>query len=99
MFGLKNHELAIITEILRKYFPSLEIWIFGSRSTSNHKPYSDIDIALIGNNKFEISNLPLALEAFSESDLPIKVDIVVYNEAPPGLKKAIDSQHIKLTLY
>ena len=99
MFGLKDHELNIINEILKKYFPSSEIWIFGSRSTSNYKPYSDIDIAIIGNNKFEISNLPLALEAFSESDLPIKADIVAYSEAQTGLKKAIDSQHIKLTLY
>ena len=47
-FGLQDHELAAITGTLKQNRNIHRAVIFGSRAKGNHRPYSDIDIALYG---------------------------------------------------
>ena len=82
MIDLPADHLDIVRGILRSYLPNREIWVFGSRANGAAKKYSDLDLAIVG------EPLPLELEsrladAFEESDLPIKVDIVDLNKVSP----------------
>ncbi len=63
MFGLTDKELACIVAILKQNDTQKSI-LFGSRAIGNYKKGSDVDIAVIGNERKlsyclnELSNLP-----------------------------------------
>jgi len=63
MFGLTDKELSCIVSILRQNDIQKSI-LFGSRAMGNYKKGSDVDIAVIGNERKlsyclnELSNLP-----------------------------------------
>lgn len=77
---LKNEEKTI-KDIVHKFINPNEykIFIFGSRATGKAKKFSDYDIGIIGEKPVEWKVLSLADEAFEESDLPFKVDIVDFS--------------------
>lgn len=92
------HEHQLILQILQAYLPQqTSVWAFGSRVTGKAKKFSDLDLAIDANGK------PLSLEmtaklanAFDESILPYKVDIVDWNTISISFKKNI--QHDRLSL-
>lgn len=90
---LSQHELNFVKDILRNFPATL---IFGSRVKGASTKYSDLDICL----KDPISDYQYVLleEAFSESDLPFKVDLVEYARVSDAFKKRIDAEGIKLAL-
>jgi type I restriction enzyme, S subunit len=67
---------AIVSDILRQYVPEYEVWAFGSRAQWRAKPFSDLDLAIITTQPLAPDLYASLSEAFSESDLPWKVDIV-----------------------
>jgi len=74
---------AIVHDILRNHVPSLEVWAFGSRARRAAKPYSDLDLAIITHEPLSLEVSAAMAEAFSESDLPWKVDIVDWATTSP----------------
>ena len=94
--SLKLSELEIVHSILTCLVPDLEVWAFGSRVRGTAREFSDLDIVLITD-----SVLPLAVKAdlvtaFSQSDLPFKVDIVDWSVADAGFRKIIEQQRVVL---
>ncbi|HEY8190035.1 MAG TPA: nucleotidyltransferase domain-containing protein [Micavibrio sp.] len=96
MIDLPDDQLAIIRQILKQYIPGREIVVFGSRVRGRAKPYSDIDLCVMGDVPLEDSVKTALSEAFSESDLPIKVDIVDWATTQPGFRKIIEDQAVDL---
>ncbi len=47
MIFLSPRELEIVSEILKKHLPLVEVRAFGSRAHAKHKRFSDLDLALI----------------------------------------------------
>jgi predicted nucleotidyltransferase len=72
---LSESELTIVKTILEVHLPGRKIWAFGSRATGVRlKRFSDLDLAIDGNlSLLESARLS---EAFDESSLPMKVDVV-----------------------
>ncbi|MGF1640346.1 MAG: nucleotidyltransferase domain-containing protein, partial [Rhodospirillales bacterium] len=66
----------IVRRILRRHVPERDVWAFGSRVTGAAKPHSDLDLAIIGDRPLPLAASAALAEAFSDSDLPWKVDIV-----------------------
>jgi len=74
---IKPEHLAIVKEILLKYLPdNTEVWVFGSRVKGTAKPASDLDIAIDAGRKLTPDELFFLNDAFDESDLPYRVDVV-----------------------
>jgi len=91
MIGVSKHELSIIIDIIAKYAPDCDVLVFGSRFNSTSKKYSDLDLAFVGDGKLGM-NRRLQLEnAFAESDLPYRVDVLDYNSVSPEFCAIIDS--------
>lgn len=91
---MRPSEWLIVREILRHHVPSLEVWAFGSRAKHTAKPYSDLDLAII-------TDLPLPLDmaaglrdAFSESELPWKVDVVDWATADEAFREIIRAERV-----
>jgi predicted nucleotidyltransferase len=76
MIDLRTEHQTIVKDILRQYLPDYEILAFGSRVTGRAKQYSDLDLAVISNTPLDFGLLGTVRDAFSESDLPFKVDLV-----------------------
>ena len=88
---IKEEELEIVKQIIKKIIPDHKVLAFGSRVSGQYlKKFSDLDLAILGG--------PLSLEIFAKltaefenSSLPFKVDIVDYQEASDNFKCIIDS--------
>lgn len=80
---------AIIRDILARHVPTGEVWAFGSRARHTAKPYSDLDLAIIGPQALTLDTRAALAEAFSTSDLPWRVDIVDWAAASEPFKQAV----------
>lgn len=90
--AMTSAELAELQGILKRFVPDYKVWAFGSRVTGNHKPYSDLDIALVGDEPISIQTRAALTEALSESALPYKVDIVDWASTSEAFQQLIDKQ-------
>jgi len=82
-------QLRIVLHILRLHVPSHTVWAFGSRATGKAKPYSDLDLAIIGEEPLSLATSAALAEAFSESGLPWRVDIVDWSTTSPSFRDII----------
>ena len=78
-----------VKRILGRFIPGLEVWAFGSRAKLNAKPYSDLDLAVISRHPLPIATMAALREAFDESDLTIKVDVVDWVTTKDQFRKII----------
>jgi predicted nucleotidyltransferase len=75
--ALNQAQLGEIRAILDAHVPSsVKVGVFGSRDGGRVKPFSDLDLALEGLEPLPWSLLGTLAEAFDESLLPFKVDLV-----------------------
>ena len=93
MIDLEKSLLDEVKQILNSNVPQYKTLVFGSRITRNAKKFSDIDIALVGPKKIDWREIEALKDAFSESDLPIIVDIVDYNSVSGSFRAIINKNH------
>lgn len=96
MIDLAENHLATIRRIMREYAPDCEVRAFGSRVTGGARPYSDLDLAIIGDAPLGLVSLGLIKEAFEESDLPIRVDVIDWHDTSESFRKIIESDCVPL---
>lgn len=86
-------DMETVMGILRVHAPGREVWVFGSRITGSAKPFSDLDLAVMGDKPLPSSALAEMKESFSESNLPFKVDVVEWADTSPQFRKIIEDRH------
>ena len=91
MIDLSPPHLAIVERILAEHVPDCEVRAFGSRAIWNAKDYSDLDLAIIGADVLPRGTVARLKEAFEESRLPMRVDVVDWHAIADGFREAIDS--------
>lgn len=85
-----SHEDAAITRVLlAKHFPGRQVLVFGSRARGNAKPWSDLDMAILGQEEIDELALADARHDFEESDLTFRVDLVAFQELPRSLRQIV----------
>lgn len=87
-------EWAIVRDILQRHVPGREVWAFGSRAKWTSKEFSDLDLAIIGDEPLSITTLASLSEDFSESALPYKVDIVDWATTSPSFRSVIERDKV-----
>ena len=65
-----------VLRMLAQQVPDMEVWAFGSRVRHTAKPYSDLDLALISQRPLSLDEMAAITDAFANSDLSIRVDVV-----------------------
>ena len=84
-----------LLQLLQQFLPQVRVWTFGSRVKACARPYSDLDLVLFA--KPEQKSQVFALqEALEESNLPFKVDLLIWDEIPDNFKTNIQNQFISL---
>lgn len=96
---LRPDHAKIVHEIIARNLPAgVSVRVFGSRAKWTAKPHSDLDLALKGKQPLPRSVLGDLAEAFSESDLPFRVDIVDWHAVTPSFQAVIDRDGVQLTV-
>ena len=85
-----------VLTLLRQHLPRTAAWAYGSRVKGTCRPQSDLDLVVFA--KPEQPHLVSDLrEAFEESSLPFRVDLLVWDEVPDSFRKGIEAERIVLT--
>ncbi len=93
---LPQKYLEQVKATLRTHVPYAEVWAYGSRVTGGGHEASDLDLVL--RNPRNLLEESVALydlkEAFSESNLPIRVDIMDWARIPVSFHREIERAHV-----
>ena len=86
---LRPDHWAILRDALRRHVPDREVLVFGSRAMWTAKDYSDLDLAIMGEEPLPLRAFSALDEALVESDLPFRVDIVDWARIDDGFRSII----------
>ena len=76
MIDLSPRYLSTVLDLLREHVPDCDVRAFGSRVTWTANEHSDLDLTICGTTPLSPLVLQRLKEAFDESDLPIRVDLL-----------------------
>ncbi len=93
MIDLNPKYLETVQRILTEHAPECEVRAYGSRMTWTAKDYSDLDLAVVGSEPFSLRRMRQLKEAFEESDLPIRVDVLDWHVLSDGFKHVIAEEY------
>ncbi|EPJ43118.1 MAG: hypothetical protein OFPII_43550 [Osedax symbiont Rs1] len=93
MINLDEKHLNIVKNILGKHLPDSEIWVFGSRVTNRCKKYSDLDLLIRRAQMVDQKMVFRLMDAFEESELPIKVDVIAWSEIDSDFQKIVSQRY------
>ncbi|MDE0003154.1 MAG: restriction endonuclease subunit S, partial [Rhodospirillaceae bacterium] len=96
MIDLNPHHLGTVRRILKEHVPACEIRAFGSRATWTAKDYSDLDLAVVGRGPLDRLRLGRLQEAFEESDLPMRVDVLDWHTISGRFREVIERDYVVL---
>ena len=96
MIDLADQHLLLVKKILLNYLPSARVSVFGSRVKGTAKKFSDLDLSVNNSGPIDLKVLADLEEAFAESDLPIKVDIVDWHRISEAFQQHINEQAVIL---
>jgi type I restriction enzyme S subunit len=86
---LEPYILCQVQEVLKQHVPDCEVWAFGSRVSGRAKRFSDLDLAIVFPAPISVRRLALLANAFEESNLPIKVDLLDLRAASPVIQNRV----------
>jgi uncharacterized protein len=93
-FGLNDQQTKTIVDIFQSFCGSKRctVWLFGSRAVEKHRAYSDIDFLIDCDPPCLPGEWSALSEAFDNSELPFKVDLVDAAQIAEGYRASIMSQ-------
>jgi predicted nucleotidyltransferase len=95
-FGLAPDHWSLVSKLL--IFPLREkgatVFVFGSRARGDYKPFSDLDILVDGD--ISPSLLSSISEDLEESNLPIRVDIVLARNLADAYTQGVDRDKVQV---
>ena len=93
MIDLQAKHLREVVEILSRYVPTFDVWAYGSRVKGTTKPWSDLDLVVMGPTRLESRQLLGLQEAFEESSLPFRVEILDWQAVSTEFQDIISSRY------
>ena len=93
---LRPEHWARVRDILATQIPDREVLAFGSRARGQAKPYSDLDLAVLGDDPLGLHKVAELKEAFEESDLPFKVDVVEWAQTDSRFRDVIQRDAVRV---
>ena len=101
---MRAQDRHIILNTIRRYFPEVEVLIYGSRVTGEAHPASDADLMLHHpkGEKLPYTRLLALRNALMDARTPVSVDLHDGQRLPESMRKSIEAEAISLegaTLY
>lgn len=91
-------DLETVRRILQKHVPELEVRAFGSRVSVawTARETSDLDLALMTTEPLDLLRVAEMRDAFDESDLPFRVDLVDWATTSENFRKVIEREYVTI---
>lgn len=86
---LSPAHLALVEAILSRHVPTRTVVGFGSRATGAARPWSDLDLAILGDERLPLIVMARLASDLEESTLPFRVDLVDWAAASAEFKARI----------
>lgn len=93
MIDIRPDQMEIVKALLKRHVPEAEVRAFGSRVTGTAKGHSDLDLAIVAGEPLDFRTKVLLEEAFEESDLPFRVDVVDWATVSGEFRRIIERQY------
>lgn len=87
---------ASVEAIPRAHAPGLMVRVFGSRATWRARPLSDLDLVIMTEQPLPLERVADLRDAFSESDLPFRVDLLDWASVSAAFRRRIDETAVVL---
>jgi type I restriction enzyme S subunit len=91
---VRPDHLALVRAILAEQVPGRRVLAFGSRVLGKARPVSDLDLAVVGSVPLSFEKLAALRDAFSESNIPYKVDVVDWATTSESFREIIGRQAV-----
>ncbi len=96
MHGLTIEELELLCSLFARQKEIEQVILYGSRAKGTHKPFSDVDITLLGIG-LSRSHLNRLMADIDESSLPHFFDVSILSKITnPDLKEQIEKTGVVL---
>ena len=93
MIDLRPDHLELVKGILARQVPGYEVRVFGSRVTGKAKPHSDLDLVVMTASPLPPLRLADLKDAFSDSDLPFRVDVLDWQTLSVEFRAFIEQRY------
>lgn len=96
--ALPTKYLQQVQTILQRHLPHAEVWAYGSRVNGDHYDASDLDLVVRQPDDLtrRQDKLWAVSDAFSDSDLPIIVQVVDWAAIPASFHAEIAARYVVL---
>ncbi len=96
MLELRPHHLEMLRALLQQQMRHAEVWAYGSRVNGNGHDASDLDLVVRRPNDLnqEIPELGAMQDVLSESNLPIRVEIMDWARIPASFQREIERAYV-----
>lgn len=93
---LPEKYLRMVQDILRTHLPKAEVWAYGSRVNGDYHDTNDLNLVVRQPNDLSHRQAKLdeVIEAFSESNLPIFVQLVDWASIPDVFHDEIVAKYV-----
>ena len=96
MHGLTIEELELLCSLFTRQKEIEQVILYGSRAKGTHKPFSDVDITLLGIG-LSRSHLNRLMADIDESSLPYFFDVFILSKITnPDLREQIEKTGVVL---
>ena len=96
MYGMIDDELELLCSLFARQREIERVILYGSRARGTHKPFSDVDITLLGVGLTR-SHLNRLMADIDESSLPYSFDISIFSKLTnPDLVEQIERTGVVL---
>ncbi len=96
MIDLEEKDLDALKKIISDNINNCRVYIFGSRVKNTSWKYSDIDLLVAGEKSITPAERMNLNEAFDESDITVRVDIVDIHELSSEFRQLVEKEAVLL---
>jgi type I restriction enzyme S subunit len=93
MIDIQPDHLELIRNILDRHIPGIEVRAFGSRVSGQKKPYSDLDLVIVGQKQLPQKAYYQLKDAFEESSLPFRIDLLDWHRISSSFRRVIEQAY------
>ena len=86
---LSAENLQAVRAILHRRIPAARVVAYGSRARGRARKFSDLDLAIVSPHPVNGKIIALLSDDFTQSDLPIRVDISEWRGFSENFRRAI----------
>src|SRR6218665_372642 len=94
LLDVRADHLELVQRILQQHVPDAEVWAFGSRAKWLARDSSDLDLCIRAAAALSFEQMGLFREAFEESNLPYKLDVVDWTMASAAFREIIERDRV-----